>query len=641
MNDPARRLTWHQGTVLPYASLWHTALRVAALNFLRAKEMPDGNADWTPGTACLRSGYSLLFNETGGVKGENISLVALARALGEPVSAFHWSHLGGLPQCLRDVVHGYFRICPQCLAAGYHTALFSVTLLDVCPIHGCELWHECRCGRPFEGRIDAKALAHVRHCECGKLAFFTRETCRRPKLTAEETRPLQPVIDWLERLVLVGVPVFGSQVQEDARFGRDSWASGIRDWCDALQLGYPSCFTELQRRTYLRVVMATTKPGVQPTAAAARLAKLDRPKEYEERADGRYWDVNPATSAYRGMLRHLRRHVARGTDRFAMNFLENPDPLRIASVMRSNAVARVAFAEMVWCERMEFHVMRRRWPYRRVRQEAGGDYVCSIETPYLGGAHDPHRWWHDQTWEWAQYQACRALMLSHWREAQRLACDAIRRGIADWQRTPAEDAYRWATVNDADGIRFVCLEAQSGQDWTLPLPDKARRRRKSEAELACRLRAIQESCEGSCLTWNTAEGWQVKPSARPAQPPVDGHKLLGAGRDRPKFWLFETDGRFAARARDVKLQVFADTPRDAIEVFRLAMRQYRRLYPLKVAQPAVALEARPKPIRDDARKLYETYIASLLYSWGFWRGARIFVSTAENFLAGSYDKRPS
>ena len=55
------RLTWHAGSVLPFASLWHTVHRVAAINSMRAKELPFALDLGGRGPLARRA--DLLFNE--------------------------------------------------------------------------------------------------------------------------------------------------------------------------------------------------------------------------------------------------------------------------------------------------------------------------------------------------------------------------------------------------------------------------------------------------------------------------------------------------------------------------------------------------------------------------------------------------
>ena len=90
------RLTWHAGSVLPFASLWHTVHRVAAINSMRAKELPFALDLGGRGPLARRA--DLLFNEPRfcgeRTPGEALSVDALAASLGEPVEAFAWSHFG-------------------------------------------------------------------------------------------------------------------------------------------------------------------------------------------------------------------------------------------------------------------------------------------------------------------------------------------------------------------------------------------------------------------------------------------------------------------------------------------------------------------------------------------------------------------
>jgi hypothetical protein len=125
---PESTLTWHTGSVLPYASLWHTVLRACALNALHASDLPRRSGGHCDGVELLTDAR------------HRIDIAAFAHQLGEPADAFRWPTLGTLPLWLRQAIASpHPRICLACLSAGYHTALFSISLLDVCPIHGTTL----------------------------------------------------------------------------------------------------------------------------------------------------------------------------------------------------------------------------------------------------------------------------------------------------------------------------------------------------------------------------------------------------------------------------------------------------------------------------------------------------------------------
>ena len=87
---PSARLTWHQGSVLPYSSLWHTVQRAMSLNALRPKELAfcGRGAD----QAGIPRHVNLLYNEAidnlCGARVEALSMRSLAQALGEQEAVF-------------------------------------------------------------------------------------------------------------------------------------------------------------------------------------------------------------------------------------------------------------------------------------------------------------------------------------------------------------------------------------------------------------------------------------------------------------------------------------------------------------------------------------------------------------------------
>src|SRR5574343_682368 len=193
-------LTWHSGSVLPFASLWHTLQRLMHLIAMRAKELQELLVGSWQSPSVHRA--DLLFNELpyGGhrQRAGAVHTDQLARAMGEPAHAFEWSHLGRMPDAVRCLVGSGLRICPACAAGGYHSALFYRKALERCPIHRCDLVSRCRCGAPFDPILRMVGATHAGQCRCGQTAFFTSTTCRRPTLCADDVRPMRPVAAWLE-----------------------------------------------------------------------------------------------------------------------------------------------------------------------------------------------------------------------------------------------------------------------------------------------------------------------------------------------------------------------------------------------------------------------------------------------------------
>jgi hypothetical protein len=300
----------------------------------------------------------------------------------------------------------------------------------------------------------------------------------------------------------------------------------------------------------------------------------------------------------------------------------------MARAMGQSPTAKVAFAEMLLCLRLEPEVESRRWPYRRVVQRAGGRLICCIEVARASPALDGQGEVVEPLSSWSEYQACRSLLLSHWREAQRLAEQAVRTGLADWRSTAAADEHGWSTLAGDEGIRFASLELQAAHDWALPLPDKAGRTAAYQQGMVRRLQDIKDSCTGPILTRQPSGEWAVVESLPPSRARVDSLRLLGVGRSRPKFWLYETDVGFVARACEFRLQSLADRPADAIEGLRQNFLRYAQRYPPGQDLPVSARHGSRERIHDKPRADYEHVIYWIRRDMGFWRGAEFLLRAA-------------
>ncbi|MEO6321037.1 MAG: hypothetical protein ABIR56_10165 [Polaromonas sp.] len=286
-STPPARLTWYPGSILPYASLWHTVLRVAALNGLRSGELPDWPTTLSATGQRQRSLYPL-HNAKAAVNTD-----ALASALGEAPAVFRGSHFGLLAPWLRFVVTPGFRLCLPCLEEGYHSALFSLRLLNICPIHGTPLLAQCHCGRPFKDRLSPADLLRAGSCACYRLAYFTPEACRCPVMPARLTRVFDPVIDWLEQLSGLIRPA--PWREEYARSGDNPvWLSLLFEWSESLGLAYPTCFAKPVQATPRILTVDASAPLLGANTFAASL-----PMEIPVRSS--YWTDSPATWTYRAM----------------------------------------------------------------------------------------------------------------------------------------------------------------------------------------------------------------------------------------------------------------------------------------------------------------------------------------------------
>ncbi len=599
---PDGRLTWHAGSVLPYASLWHTVLRVCALNALHPRDLSRCMAH--PGAA-----IELISD-----RAHSMDIRAFADALGESHDAFRWSTLGALPTGLGGaLVVPRPRLCLACLTHGYHTALFSLALLEACPIHGTPLVDHCHCGAPFRATMRTGAdYGSAGSCLCGRLHFFTRATCRRPTLPPEATQALAPVVTWLEAMSRLIRPA-----RLDDALGQN--APGSLAWvvsaARTLGLIYPSCFRPLavDRPTATvwyryRYPLANTR-DVPPSPDGLRPS-----------GQTGYWSTTDASTVYRAIARHVRRHIVADSIRWVARFANSCDPLAISDHIRCNDRARQAFIDLLWARAVEPGVERRRWPYRRPPPEASGHLAATVEQDCIvRGANSLHV----SMQHWLTGHAARISLGACWSEAQARATAAARSGVADW--TVAEDtSWRDSMWLARATPGLIGLVAPIMTAWPMRFRESKAARKQSYAE-----RALARQCTmwaaacGACLTWTEKAGWEVIAAIAPADSDLRHRRLLGVDGGRPWCWLYRSQsGDFVARWEDARLQVKADTPRAAFTALRRCAADYRRICRITLPCALPVPTVLPEPMLEKITKDYQYMVAVARCSRnGFWSEA--------------------
>lgn len=607
---PDGRLTWHAGSVLPYASLWHTVLRACALNALHPRDLSRCMAH--PGAAVeLISDCS-----------HNMDIRAFADALGESHDAFRWSTLGALPTGLGGaLVVPRPRLCLACLTHGYHTALFSLALLDACPIHGTPLVDLCHCGAPFRATLrTVPDYGSAGSCLCGRLHFFTRETCRRPTLAPDAPHALAPVVTWLEAMSSLIRPARLEDALSQNAPGSLEWlASAAR----TLGIAYPSCFrpVAVPRPTATIWYSHRSPPALtrdQPPTANGL------PESWQ----AGYWSMAAASTVYRAIARHVRRHLVPDGIRWVARFASSCDPLAISKLISCNDRARQAFIDMLWARAVEPGVERRRWPYRRPPPEASGHLATTVEQDCIvrgAGSLDV------SGRHWLACHAARISVGAYWCAAQTRATAAARSGVADWTIVEWDTSWRDSAWLARATPGLIGLLAPTMAAWSMPPRASKATRQQSYAdrELA-RRRTMWEAARGACLTWTEKAGWEVIEAIAPADADLRHRRLLGVEGGRPWCWLYRSaTGSFVARWDDARLQVRADTPRAAFTALRRCAADYRRIcritLPCALPIPAVL----PEPMLEQITKDYQYLVAVARCSRkGFWGEACELVEIA-------------
>lgn len=627
------RLTWYVGSILPYASLWHTVNRAIWLNGLRPNELAEaaGMGRWRPASAC-----EAMFDPS-------INIPRLARILGEKRSTFRNCTFSQLSSnAAKRYVIPQIRWCPVCIAHGYHSILGSLRLLAKCPIHGIPLQDHCpSCRSHFPSSIHPAHFWSPAICSCGATKLLLPETCRKPTLPVGATQAWAPVQKWLRDIEHV--------LQADQ--GRSvPWMEAMHialvpKWCQELDISYPACFEREEAEV----------GSAQWTIYKASSGWLDvrasppPPRRFEEIHGRKYFRTDsPEMSVYRAMAKHLRRHGGRRSD-YWMNALRYPlDPVGFANKIQSREGARAAFSEMLWARCLEPRVYLRRWPCRPVETWDPVD---------LRGADDdsPFRnispWWGSKKPfgyalnTWVSYHGMSLAALTMWAIALQRTREAADTGWADWSNDGPYlhgKIFWFARVRNGRAQFVGYVRDVDLQPFRSQVRSKSERIAEAAMQAPKRLAEVLAACRGPCLTWSERDGWHVVNDATPETSDIRLLRLRRAGRPE-KLWLFEWSGHFVARLISVPLQAVAASPRAAIAGLRIAAKQYRMRYPDVLGNSRE--QATPaETFSEECRQRMILYVANMLggtrpyHFWNFPPGAmRLARAGALRLLASNCD----
>ena len=218
-----------------------------------------------------------------------------------------------------------------------------------------------------------------------------------------------------------------------------------------------------------------------------------------------------------------------------------------------------------------------------------------------------------------------------------IAAQSARNGIADWSVDEHPDSLpeNWSARQGPAGLHFINLMQDRFVDWAGPRSDKAARRAQQQVRADERRQAMLSACTGPCLSWSSREEWHVAASWAPANGTFRPHRLLGFADERPLFWLFEANGGFVARLRDLRLQAWAESPQAAIQALRTCLRRHRAAYgPAGTARKPVAVERAVlcDPTVQDAAEHYQDLVRQAKEHSRFWEAAPGLVLAARGWL---------
>ena len=562
-------LTWYPGTVLPYASLWHTLARATWLNDLR------------PGD--IRSRVEGKRHEEGEQlvehRGERESR-AVASALGEPQSALlQFPVIEQFPAMVRAVymVQG-LRWCPACVAGGFHTLLGSIQLVTRCPIHAVALIEACpQCADGFRMRFGGLAV-RPQPCRCGRTRLLEPRSARRPSLGADDVAAWAPVARWV---TAVG-EVTRSASPNSGLAPQIELALTAR-WCRDLGIDYPQCFDDESS------LWPDGQERARWSSYQARSGNLGGAAASERPDSGSSWPAPWQSKVYRAMGRHLRRHGLAHPDRRITPLMDTLDPAAFAMKMAARPKVRAAFCEMLWARHLEPRVELRRWPNRPAPLGADPDpaLVRTTSVELLNGIEGLSKGGPPisvQARLWMAHHATAVEARRAWGRAWRQTQSSIADGWADWcieDGEPGEQSQLGGAVWFCRCVggrqQFVGYVRDAGNAAVaVGVPTKQQR---GDALAGARLeprRRVEALADRPCLGWDRRDGWRVEQGARPDDD-VQRVALLHAG-PRSACWIFQCGGRFVVRMEDGVIQVSGATAREALCGLRDAAVQYSRAY---------------------------------------------------------------
>jgi hypothetical protein len=454
----------------------------------------------------------------------------------------------------------------------------------------------CHCGAPFDASLRRAAdYGTAGSCRCGRLHFFTRETCRRPTLPVAAAQALDLVATWLESCSTLARPGLLDEALMEHTPGSLRWLAVATQ---ALGVQWPSCFRAM---TPTSLQFQSVQHGTQSSCVVSALQKRRGVKGPSPPLTS-FWADTPEVMVYRAFARHIRRHVALHSCQTVSDFIKTGDPLQIGQRIRSDVHALHAFADMLWSRAIEPAVELHRWPDRKPPLDVVGSFRPRIQDGcHLQGAMQAHAYT-----QWIGLHAAQVTLGAIWREAVLRATVVAHTGIADWSDTDSFAAWEscaWLAMEMPSGWFFVSRQIAS-------LIDAARRTKSDRRDIYFRSQVKRRAAwaaghAGACLTWTHDTGWSVMDTLPPADLDLRRRRILGVAEEHLWFWLYRTlDRRFVARLAGARLQTVAATPSDAIATLRHCITNYQRVchidLPCTPAAPLIEPEPADRRLAEDS-----------------------------------------
>lgn len=550
-------ITWHRGSLLPHASLWHTLHRIVAMNAFTMAEFNE----LCDGEGCLRASTGLLHNrDLWGRPGLQMS--RLAQLLGEPVELFASSDIAGLggwaPGAFRDDI----RVCLECLGRGYHSVFTSLKSLERCPVHRAPLVGMCPCGKPLGEGGAAALFARPGTCACGNAPLFTRALCRVPSLDRAELAALDGMaqaFDSCARFVAVSA-------HPQALLPRHACTRSLR-LVQVAVTGAP-------------VGARPHRGALQACGGLATREALTVPRNPSDSAELERQASRAAAAVFGALDRYLRQHVLGADRRLVAKMVMSCDADEIARMLERGGGAILAWTYALWQLQVTM-------PPRRQVARLSGRYCSSKAAPALRlPCSSPMLTARAVAWTledgvWVSMLGAATGLLDRWRRTAHAAQRMASSGEVYWSDMLFEDDANppdWVACVPSDGRRWFQGQLSEGEALRPAARlDKPARVARDLARGEARARQISHAAPAWCLFVDPAGRWSVRHPTlpRPLRRGGDVHRLRLMGvPTRPRVWLTVTARGFHARLEHIPVEVMGQTRKDAFDQLRAATRRF-------------------------------------------------------------------
>lgn len=582
-----RRYTWHPGSIQPFSSLWITVMRFAMLNrpcFDSLNEDLLGRKMFTTAERVdLHYGRPTLSEY-----GVNIS--HFASIIGESLDAFQWSTIDCFPAGCRRLFQPSTKVCPTCIAQGFHTVIFSANCIGCCPCHGDKLWDVCpRCNRYLATTMKRFWGFFPNMCRCNYF-WLDAKTARNPQPNSERDLAMTDVVNWIKKASERFWMRIPKRMSDSSELPADTLHDHIARWRDELGDDTPP-WLDLNvqtRKIDNSRIRQIENSGIKllsfsqvSGAGSSYIAQEPHPN----------WPVESSLEVFRifkSIRRYLFKHVLGNRVHLIVWMGKNSSALAFRNYLKGNPYALAAWAILTWMQSSNWERLSAREWFLKLQ---------GLPTYYPRLEYDPTARWggrlqdstvvnsSNESERWVMNWANASSILNIWPTQQDLDLCCTDEGFiqASWRRARCQPVKWWAWLGDDGRLRFGVYRRRPL--WWVPATrreSKAERRWTLTIDSIRRIRTLRENMSAPTLHHLGDGTWQYE-EARSFPPDADlrsSRLVVGAGRtsrfgvgidpsataDSPTPWL--------VKSLDYPVCVTASTIKSGISNLKSAVQMY-------------------------------------------------------------------